>query len=298
MKSVLTREVKIGLLVIVAIAILVFGINFLKGINLFKAANYYYAVYDNVEGLAVSAPVNVNGFKVGLVREIKYDYNHPGHVVVEFSVDKAMRLPRGSEAILVSDILGTTTVDLRLGHGDLYAVGDTVPGRMNAGMLAAVSDNLMPAVNSILPKVDTLLASLNMIVTDPALTASIKRLDNISAELEASVRSLHGVMNNLQPIARDVKNITGNVDSISGNLAIASEALRDAPIDSIMKNLEETVANVNRLTESLNNPDSSIGRFANDPALYNNLNAAAASLDSLLIDVKRNPKRYISIKLL
>lgn len=298
MKSILSREVKIGLLVIVAIAILVFGINFLKGINLFKAANYYYAVYDNVEGLAVSAPVNVNGFKIGLVREIKYDYNHPGHVVVEFSVDKAMRLPQGSEALLVSDILGTTTVDLRLGHGEFYNIGDTIAGRMNAGMLAAVSENLMPAVNSILPKVDTLLASLNMIVTDPALTASIKRLDNISAELEASVRSLHGVMNTLQPIARDVKSITGNVDSISGDLAVATRALSQAPIDSIMRNLEETVANVNKLTESLNNPDSSIGRFTNDPALYDNLNAAAASLDSLLIDVKRNPKRYISIKLL
>ena len=298
MKSILNREVKIGLLVIIAIAILVFGINFLKGINLFKAANYYYVVYDNVEGLAVSAPVNVNGFKVGLVREIKYDYNHPGHVVVEFSVDKAMRLHKGSEAVLVSDILGTTVMDLKLGQGDICKVGDTITGSINAGLMAKVSDNLMPAVGAILPKVDTLLAGLNALVTDPALTASLKRLDNISTELEATMRSLHGVVNTLQPISRDIKSITGNVDSISGNLAVASESLRNAPIDSIMQNIEETIVNVNRLTESLNNPDSSIGRFTNDPALYDNLNAAAASLDSLLIDVKRNPKRYISIKLL
>lgn len=298
MKSVFRREVLIGVFVIVALAILFFGINFLKGINLFKAANYYYAVYHNVEGLAVSAPVNLNGFKVGLVRSIQYDYAHPGNVVVELSVDKSLKLPEGTKASITSDILGTATIALKLGEGPMHQVGDTIIGDVNAGMMAALSDNLMPAVNAIVPKVDTLLTNLNTLVAHPALATSMQRLDNITLELEASLRSLRGVMASLGPVTRDIKSITANVDTITGDLTTASNALREAPIDSIMNNLATTVANLETLSGQLNNPDSSIGKLTHDPALYDNLNAAVASLDSLLIDVKRNPKRYISIKLL
>ena len=292
------REVLIGVLVIAALAILVFGINFLKGINLFKSANYYYAVYNNVEGLAISAPVNLNGFKVGLVRDIRYDYSRPGNVVVEIDIDKALRLPKDSEATIVSDILGTSTIALKLGSAPQAQVGDTIRGNVNAGMMAALSDNLMPAVSAIFPKIDTLLTSLNAIAADPSLKATISRLDNISMELEGSVRSLHGVMASLGPVTADIKNITSHVDTITGDLTSASAAIRQAPIDSIMNELNSTLANVERLTAQLNNPESTVGKLTGDPALYNNLNAAVASLDSLLIDVKKNPKRYISIKLL
>lgn len=162
MKQFFRKEVMIGLLVILALVILYFGINFLKGVNIFKAANYYYATYNNVEGLAVSAPVNLNGFKVGLVREIRYDYAHPGNVVVEMSLDKSLRLPTGSTATLTSDLLGTASISIGLAEntGSYYNIGDTIPARINAGMMAALSDNLMPAINAIVPKVDTLLTSL------------------------------------------------------------------------------------------------------------------------------------------
>ena len=111
MKQIFRREVMIGLLVILALVLLYFGINFLKGVNIFKAANYYYASYNNVEGLAVSAPVTLNGYKIGLVRSISYDYNRPGNVIVEMSVDKSLRLPKGSTASLGSDLLGTASID-------------------------------------------------------------------------------------------------------------------------------------------------------------------------------------------
>lgn len=298
MKQIFRKEVLIGLLVILALVILYFGINFLKGVNIFKAANYYYASYNNVEGLAISAPVTLNGYKVGLVRDIEYDFNRPGHVTVEMSLDKSLKLPNGTKATLGSDLLGTASISLQLGNAadGFYNIGDTIPGSFNAGMMAALSENLLPAVNSIVPKVDTLLTSLNTLVADPALATSLQRLDAITAELNATLRSLHQVTSQLAPVATDVKSITENVDTITGNLAAVSGRLREAPVDSLVSDLQVTVENLKELTAQLNNPNSSVGKILNDPALYDNLNSTVASLDSLFVDIKRNPKRYISIK--
>ena len=298
MKSILRKEVIIGLIVIVAMLILFFGINFLKGVNLFKASNYYYAVYGNVEGLAQSAPVTINGFKVGIVRDIKYDYSNPGHVIVEMSVDKSLRVPVGSEAVLASDLLGTASIALKLvpaGAG-FHNVGDTLVSKVNAGMMASISDNLMPAVNAMIPKLDSLFTSLNAIAANPALHQSINRLDDITAELNGTLRALRAATASLGPITTDIKSITGNVDTMTGDLAVVSGRLREAPIDSIAVDLSATMANLKQLTESLNNPDGSVCKLTSDPALYDNLNATITSLDSLFVDIKRNPKRYISIK--
>jgi ABC-type transport system involved in resistance to organic solvents, periplasmic component len=300
MNKIFRKEVLVGVLVIVACLILFFGINFLKGINLFKAANYFYATYNNVQGLAISAPVTLNGYKVGVVREINYDYENPGNITVEISVDKNLRMPQGSKATVSLDILGTASVVLRLGNpaDGFYAVGDTIESSVDAGMLASVSENLMPSVNAIFPKIDTLLTSLNAIAADPALTRSISRLDGITTELEASLVSLHKVMGTLQPIASDIKSITTNVDTITGDLTAVSARLREAPVDSLLDDLQATVANLEALTARLNNPDGTVGKLTADPALYDNLNATVASLDSLFVDIKKNPKRYINIKLL
>lgn len=298
MKAVARKEVLIGALVIVALAILIFGINFLKGINIFKATNYYYATYTNVEGLALSAPVNLNGYKIGLVRDMHYDYDRPGQVTVEISVDKSLRLPKGTRAVLASDLLGTASISLQLGNAaDGYCtVGDTISSAVNSGMMAALSDNLLPAVNAIVPKVDTLLTSLNTLVANPALRTSVERLDDITAQLNASLVSLRGVMATMGPIAGDIKSITQNVDTITGDLAVVSSRLREAPVDSMLVDLGATIAHLEELTAQLNNPDSSVGKLLNDPTLYDNLNATIASLDSIFVDVKRNPKRYINIK--
>ena len=219
---------------------------------------------------------------------------------MELSLDKALRIPKGSKAMIASDILGTATVTLSMAHEsqNFYNVGDTVPGVVEPGMMAGISENLMPAVNSILPKVDTLLSSLNAVVTNPALTTSLNRLDNISSELEQTMRSLHQVMAQMGPVTKDIKSITSNVDTITSDLAVSTGRLREAPIDSMMTDLAATMANLKQLTDQLNNPNSSIVKLTNDPALYDNLNSTISSLDSLFVDIKRNPKRYISIKLL
>lgn len=293
------KEVTIGLCVLLALGVLIFGVNYLKGVNLFKAANYYYAEYDNAAGLQVSAPVSLNGFKVGQVRSISYEYDNPGHVKVELALDRKLKVPAGSKAIIEQDILGTSAIVLHMsGSSEYEKVGATLSGETAKGLMDNVSQNLMPGVSAIFLKIDSLLTSINALVGDPALLASVKRLDAITRSMEATMAQLNKATASLPATMGNVNAISGNLNTVSSDLASFSGELEKMPIDSIMDNVNALSANLRQLSEELDNPESTLGLITHDRALYDNLNGAAASLDSLLIDVKKNPKRYISIKLL
>ncbi|MDO4319746.1 MAG: MlaD family protein [Bacteroidales bacterium] len=299
MKKLFRKEILIGLIVLVAMAVLFIGIDFLKGVNIFKAANYYYVSFDNVEGLAQSAPVTVNGFKVGLVRDISYEYDNPGHVLVELSLDRNLKVPSGSKAILATDLLGTASIALDMARTDSYHnVGDKLIGVVPKGMMDNVSNQLLPSVSAVIPKVDTLLTSINALVAHPAVLASVQRLDAITANLEKTTRDLNRLMATMPAITGDIKAITGNFNTASGDISQLTAQMREIPLDSVMANLQVISANLAELSAQLNDPNSTLGLMTHDPQLYNNLNSTVASLDSLFVDIKRNPKRYISIKLL
>ena len=299
MKKIFRKEVLIGLIILIALAILFVGIDFLKGINVFKAANYYVATYTNVEGLAVSAPVSVNGFKVGQVREINYEYDNPGHVKVEISLDKNLKVPYGTQAVIKTDMLGTSTIELKMGADPAFhAVGDELEGVVASGLMYNVTNSLLPSVGNIMPKIDSLLTNLNAVVGDSALLNSMKRLDNITANLEAATSRLSVVMAKLPAVTSDVKDITANLVKGSDDLTKLTEKMSGIPVDSLADNIAAITANLKELSEQLNDPNSTVGKLTHDPALYNNINSTISSLDSLFIDIKKNPKRYISIKLL
>ncbi len=293
------RNFIIGLCVIAALGILFFGIEYLKGINLFKPSNYYLVSYTNVTGLSVSAPVTVNGFKVGQVRSIEYEYDNPGHVLVELSLDKSLKIPSGSKAIIESDMLGTATIKLEMAeHDEFHEIGDRLTGVTSGGIMDNISNDLLPAVSNVFPKIDSLLTSINTLVADPALLNSIKRLDAITSNLDATMSKLNKSVSTLPAVMNDVKSVTGNFTEISENLNEVAEQLKDMPLDSTLSNVYVVTENIKRLTNELSNPNSSLGLLLNDRQLYDNLTGATGSLDSLLIDIKKNPKRYISIKLL
>ena len=260
MKKFFSREIIIGLSVLLSLLILFFGIDYLKGINVFKAANYYYASFTNVAGLAQSAPVTVNGFKVGLVREINYEYDNPGHVRVELSLDRKLRIPKGTKAVIATDMLGTSSIELKMSaHPDYHDVGDHLEGVEGSGLMDKVSTELMPTIMSIAPHIDSLVVSLNTIA--------------------------------------NVEQLSANLNQVSAALAVISEDLKKMPLDSTMRNINNITANLDLATKQLNSTNSSLGLLLNDPSLYHNINNSAAHIDSILIDLKRQPKRYIpSIK--
>lgn len=306
MNKLFSREVKIGASVLIALLALVFGINYLKGVNIFKAANYYYASYTNVTGLAQSAPVTLNGYKVGLVRDVAYEYDNPGHVRVELSLDRQLRLPEGTAAAIVTDMLGTSTIELRMGTSSKFIeVGQRLEGIEGAGLMDKVSTELMPTVMQIAPHIDSLVVALTAIASDPALTSSVKRLDVIMANLEKSttrldrsMTSMPAIMSNANTTMANVSEISANISQVSKALAVLSEDLKNMPLDSTLTHINNITANLDEATEKLNSSNSSLGLLLNDPGLYNNINNSAAHIDSILIDLKKQPKRYIpSIKI-
>lgn len=299
MKKNFKKEVIIGISAIIALVILYSGIEFLKGINIFKPANHYYVSYTNVAGLGIASPVTVNGFKVGQVLNIQYEYDNPGHVLVEISLDKELRLPKGTKAVLAGDLLGSASIMLDMGTDKtFYEIGEQIEGTTPSGLMDNVTNEILPSVTAIIPKVDSLLTSVNSIVGDPAIYASIKRLNEITTNLSETTAKLNKYVSSLNPVMTNVTDFTTNLNEISSDLAVVSEELKSIPFDSTMRSINTTANNLQEITTSLNSPNSSLGLLLNDTKLYNNLNGAVGSLDSLLIDIKKNPKRYISIKLL
>ena len=306
MKFKYSKEFTIGLSVIAAGFVVYFGIEYLKGNNILKPANYYYATYNNVAGLAQSAPVTLNGYKVGLVRDINYDYAHPGNVIVEMSLDKELRLPEGTKAILATDMLGTASIELKLGTSSNYeAIGANLATEKAAGLMSGITEDILPTVGQIMPKIDSLITSLNALASDPALRQSLGHLESAMANIESSSEKLNQVMSRMPGVANDATTVMANVktmstslNTIASDLTTVSAQIKDMPLEQTMTNVMQASESLKGLMAQLNNQNSSLGLLMNDAQLYNNLNNASASLDSLLQDVKKNPKRYISIKLL
>lgn len=307
MKRKFNKEFLIGLSVIVAIVILIFGIEYLKGINMLSPANYYYVSYSNVSGLEVAAPVSIDGFKVGQVREISYDFDHPGKIKVLLAVDKKLKVPEDSYAEMASTLMGGAYIDIKMGSSKkMLAVGADIPAAEATDLMTAVTRDIMPAVNSILPRVDSLIYNLNLLVSDPALAASIRRLDGITSNVYGVTQDVRGLTTSLNGsvqrevpgIMHNAHSITTRLDSMSYNLAVLSRNLRQLPFDATIENVNAMTANLEEFSRQLNDKNSTLGLLTSDPELYYRLNRVTADVDSLILDIKKNPKRYISIKLL
>ena len=300
MKNIFKKEFIIGLSVIVAIAILFFGIEYLKGVNLFKPANFYYASYENVAGLEVSAPITVDGFKVGQVREINFNYEKPGKIQVLLALDKNLRLPENSVASIASTLMSGSYIEIKLGDAKkMLEVGSELSTAAQSDLMASLSNDIMPTVNTILPRIDSLLLNLNLLVSDPALTASIRRLDGITDNVLLMTGGLNKSLNSQVPyILGRTGKVAGNLDSITCNLMQLSADLKALPLQGTMDNVNRITENLTDFSARLNNSNSTLGKLTEDPELYNRLNRVAADVDSLIVDIKKNPKRYISIKLL
>lgn len=287
------KEVKIGLAGIGALLILFFGINYLKGVNMLKPESYYYVEFTDINGLANSSPVFANGLKVGLVRDIQYNYQKPGHVVVGIEMDEKMHIPQGSYAELVTEMLGTVKINLKLKfeNKDYFTPGDTLPGVANPGIMGIAEKELMPKVEQMMPKLDSILSSLNQLLRDPALKNTLHNAEQLTASLNATSKQLHTLM------AKDVPALTSNITTITDDLKQISGNLKNIDYASTFVKIDSTLQNVRLLTDKLNRKDNTIGLLLNDPSLYNNLNATSANAASLLEDLQAHPKRYVHFSL-
>lgn len=295
MKFKFSRELWIGALVIATVAVLYFGVNYLKGINIFNPTNYYYVKFDRVNGLSVSSPITIKGYKIGLIKDIIYNYDDPKDgVVVVLQVDDDLRIPVNSQAVLTSELLGGANVSLNLNaemNGVFYKKGDTIPSFIDDGIMATVTAEIMPRVQSIVPQLDSLLVSLKMIAGDQAIQKSLGNIQRLTANLESASVSLNGLMKN------DVPVIMKNVNTITTDFSKVSANLSHVDFQATMKRVDNTLANLQTITDKVNRGEGTVGMLLNDKTLYNNLANTAGSANELLIDLKANPKRYVQFSL-
>jgi phospholipid/cholesterol/gamma-HCH transport system substrate-binding protein len=288
----MTKEVKIGLISIVALAILIFGINFLKGVNMFKPSNSYYFEFADVNGLAESSPVFASGYKVGTVHSISYNFQKPGHVLVEVEIDNKMRLPQGTTCEMVTDMLGSVKLNLLLADTAAYCnPGDTLEGRVNAGLMGVAAETLVPQMAAMLPKLDSIMQSLNALLADPAVANTLHNAEKITANLDVTTRQLNVLMQ------KDLPALTSQLNHIAGNFSTISDNLKDIDYAQTMQKVDSTLYNVEQLTAKLNRTDNTVGLFLNDPSLYQNLSSTANNASLLLEDLKAHPKRYVHFSL-
>lgn len=287
----LTKEIKIALVAIVGILVMYFGINFLKGMNLFSTNNAYYMTFDDIQGLGASTPIYADGYKVGTVDGLEYDYKENGPIKVKVDIIKDLRIPQGSKAEIVKDLMGNLQVNLLLANNPQERVepGGIIPGAVNGGMMDKAA-NLVPVVEKMLPKLDSILTSVNALLADPALAASLHNVETITSNLTVSTREMNTLMAGLN---KQVPGMIGKANGVLDNTNRLTANLASLDVQGTLNKVNQTLESAHQFTEKLNSNQGSLGLLMNDTKLYDNLTSTMSHADSLVIDLKAHPKRYV-----
>ena len=303
----ISNETKIGALTAITITVLILGYSFLKGNDVFSGSNKFYAVYKSVDGLSVSKPVLVNGFQIGRVSKMKLLGN--GHTIVEFNVDKQYNIPSNTLAKLVStDLLGGKAIVFEYGNSNTYADdSDTLRADIQ-GSLAESLQPIQTKAENLITKLDSSLAAVNKILNpnfqknvDRSFTSianSLQTLEGTTKKIDALVGGqtshINGIMSNAEAVSANLKTSTSNLNGITGNFEKVSNDIAAANIKQTLDNANKAMADLQATIAAINTSQGSLGLLLHDDKMYNNLKDASANLNSLFIDLKAHPKRYVS----
>jgi phospholipid/cholesterol/gamma-HCH transport system substrate-binding protein len=286
-----SKEIQIALVAVVGIIVLYFGLQFLKGMTLFSTDNRYFVKFQDVSGLSVASPIFANGYRVGVVETIEFNYENTGEIVASIGVDKNMQVPKGSRAEIATDLMGNVKVQLVLGNvaDGVVAPGDTITGGQQVGAMGKAAD-MIPTIQQMLPKLDSLLASVNTLLADPAIASSLHNVDQITANLSRTSQDLSQLTAQLN---RQMPQMLKNADGVLANTNQITKNLNELDIAATMTSVNSTLKNVEQMTATLNSKEGTLGLLMRDPGLYNNLNSTMMHADSLMMDLKQHPKRYV-----
>lgn len=286
------REIKVASLAIVCLALLYYGFYFLKGVNLFSPVRTYVGQFTQLDGLTEQAPVFVRGYKVGQVDDIRYDFTQAEAFLITVSIDKHILLPQGTRMVLVADgLLGGKAIEIEIPHGASYSnentlvsTGDTLPTFVRPGLIESVEQNLLAHVDSVVLRIDSLLADMQQQIGGDHIRQSLENVDRITTDLTVSSKDLrHLTHEQLPPIIDTMHLAVNNANRFMTHLAEADIKATIARIDTVA----EQVSTV------LTSTDGTLGMLLHDKALYAHVDSAVVSADSLLTDLKANPKRYV-----
>lgn len=298
----MSKEIKTAILVIAALLLVIFGYNYLKGNNLLDKSKILYATYDNVEGLAPSSPVTINGLPVGRVLDIDFA-DVSGKLVVKFVVEKDFEFSQNSIArVYGGGLIGGKSLAIVPSYekGLMAKSGDTLPGEIEEGIMELVNERLTPLqekVEAVIDDTDSLLTGVNSVLdtdTRSNLRSAIANFTQASNELRGITTSLNTMLTkNEAKFNRTFENL----DTMSGNFATLSDSLSRVPIGTMVADLQKVVSDFEELSNKLNSPEGTVGKLLNDDDLYVNLDRTANQMGDLLQDMKLNPKRYVHFSL-
>jgi phospholipid/cholesterol/gamma-HCH transport system substrate-binding protein len=296
------NEVKIGIVAAIGVMLLFFGMTFLKGLDIFSSDNQYKMKFSDITGLSASSPIYADGYRVGTVKAIDYDFNRQGDITVDVGINKDMQIPEGTRAEIVSDLLGNVQVNLLMDRSveKMLAPGGIIDGTINDGAMGQVKD-MVPAIKKMLPKLDSILVSVNTLLADPNIPATLHNVNLISSDLTNSTKQLNLLLAQLNARMPQLLGKTDNLlDNASSTMVSANTMIGslNGKVDSLnmaqtMQKVQHTLDNVQQLTDKINNSNGSLGLLINDNKLYDNLNNTVRDADSLLTNLKAHPKRYV-----
>ena len=282
-----SRELIVGLLGLVAMFLIYFLINFFKSIDIFDDTDKYRIEFTNIGELTNSAPVYVNGCKVGNVSSIEHNFNESNIVYLTVSIDKGMRLPEGTHAQIHNKLMGGSTICLILGDGSgTIEPGSTFKGELEAGAMGEMGE-MIPQIEAMLPKVDSMLTSLNGIFSNPAINNTLNNLEALSGQLNETSVQLNNLVNNDIPTALD------KVIKLEDDLLKISSQLSEVDYGTLIASLEASLNNIQQITTALNEGNGTVGMLMKDTTLYTKLNETCVAATKLLEDLKEHPKRYV-----
>ncbi len=295
MKKLFSKEVQIALVAIVGIIVLFFGMKFLKGMFLFSTDDSYYVEFDDISGVSASCPVYANGYRVGVVEDVIFNYDSQDKIVAVLGLNKQLRLPKASTAEIASDLLGNVKLELKFGPDpvDIMEPGDTLSGKKQGGALAKAAD-MLPQFEKMLPKVDSILASVNMLLMNPAIANSLHNVDQITAHLVTTTNELNRLTASLN---QQMPGMLTKVDGLLDNTTTLTKNLSELDIAMTMAKVNSTLQNVEQMTAKLNSNEGTLGLLMRDQELYRNMASTMGHVDSLMIDLKQHPQRYVHFSL-
>ena len=282
------KEVKIGLFGIAALIVLVMGINFLKGLSVFHMDKVYYFSFRNAKAIAKSSHVYADGVPVGRVSDLIYNFRKPGQILVKVSLDPRLRLPGRTTAVIETSLMGASTMSIILGRDSVYTYspGDTIPGAENFGVMEKVGD-VMPDVHNVIRKVDTLITTVNRLLSNPHLEQILINADQITSDLTVTTKQLNRLMEN------DIPKLTATYTEMGHNMNTFVGNLNRMDLQQTLASVNKTIKDVDQLVLEIQNPNGTLGALIKDRALYANINHTVQSADSLVTDLKAHPKRYV-----
>jgi phospholipid/cholesterol/gamma-HCH transport system substrate-binding protein len=302
----ISPEAKIGIIITIAIAVTIWGLNFLKGRNILKGENTYYAIFENIGGLEKNSKIFINGYQVGQVGEIYFTKGGSGKLTVLLGIEKAFKIPLNSEAVLFdADLLGSKAIMIRLTESDLFhEPGDTISCKVQYGLTARLEQQILPIkdkAESLIVTVDSLMSALNYIFdknTSLMLQASIQNLEASTegvSNLLSDQGKLTSMIGHLESITLNLKNHNEQLASAMSNIEAITDSIARSEFKSTISNTNRTLAQTHQILEKVNQGEGTLGMLVNNDSLYQNLNSLSMELDLLLKDLQENPKKYINV---